>query len=104
MEKVSGLIRKEKLRLHQFSAIDPSEIVISFDNEEINKLWEESEPWQRACSNFLGEINNSYSKHDWIWLLKRSDWILPHIVGDTPITGAPAFYVNANDSEKAGKK
>ena len=36
--------------------------MISFNNDEIDKLWAESEPWQRACSNFLGEINNNYPK------------------------------------------
>ena len=79
MEKVSELILKGKLRLHQLAGIDPAEIIVPFNNDEIDKLWEESEPWQRACSNFLGEINNNYPKSKRIQLIKRTNWILPHM-------------------------
>ena len=54
MEKVSELIIKGKLRLCQFAGIDPAEIVVPFTNDEINRLWEESKCWQRACGKFLG--------------------------------------------------
>ena len=49
MENVSGLMIKEKLRLCQLAEIDPAEIIVPFNNDEIDKLWEESEPWQRTC-------------------------------------------------------
>ena len=52
VEKVSELILKGKLRLCQLTGIDPPETVVPFTNDEIDKLWAESEPWQRACSNF----------------------------------------------------
>ena len=52
---------------------------------------------------FLGEINN-YPKSKRIQLIKRTNWILPHIVQDTPITGAPTFYTDANKSGKTGYK
>ena len=54
MEEVSELILKGKLKLHQLAGIDPAEIIVPFNNDEIEKLWEESEPWQTACSKFFG--------------------------------------------------
>ena len=65
MEKVSELILKGKLRLCQLAGIDPAEIVVPFTNDEINKLWVESELLQKACSIILGgEINNNYPKSE----------------------------------------
>ncbi|KAL6048456.1 hypothetical protein STEG23_026502, partial [Scotinomys teguina] len=104
VEKISDLILKGKLRLHQLAGIDPAEIVVPLTKEEIEKLWAESEPWQRACSNFLGEINSKYPKSDRIELIKRADWILPRIVRETPISGVRTFYTDANKQGKAGYK
>ena len=53
MEKFSELILKGKLRLCQLAGIEPAEIVVPLNKDEIVKLWEESEPWQRAYSNFF---------------------------------------------------
>ena len=78
-EKVSELIIKGKLRLHQLAGIDPAEIKVSFTNDEIKKLWEDNEPWQRACANFGGEINSNYPKSGRLNLIKRTSWILPHL-------------------------
>ncbi|KAL6031193.1 hypothetical protein STEG23_024783, partial [Scotinomys teguina] len=104
VEKISDLILKGKLRLRQLAGIDPAEIVVPLTKEEIEKLWVESEPWQRACSNFLGEINSKYPKSDRIELIKRADWILPKIVRETPISGVCTFYTDANKQGKAGYK
>ena len=52
----------------------------------------------------MGEINSNYPKWDRISLIKRTTWILPQIVHDTPITGACTFYTAANKSGKAGYK
>ena len=54
MEKVSELIIKGKLRLCQLAGIDPAEIIVPFTADEIRKLWEDNEPWQRDCANFFG--------------------------------------------------
>ena len=43
MKKVSELILKRKLRLHQLAVMDPTEIVVPFHNDGIGELWEESE-------------------------------------------------------------
>ena len=67
-------------------------------------MWEDNEPWQRACANFLGEINNNYPKSKRLNFIKRTSWILPRIVRDAPITGARTFYSDANKSGKAGYK
>ncbi|KAL6058684.1 hypothetical protein STEG23_035833 [Scotinomys teguina] len=104
VEKISDLILKGELRLRQLAGIDPAEIVVPLTKEEIEKLWAESEPWQRACSNFLGEINSKYPKSDRIELIKRADWILPRIVRETPISGVRTFYTDANKQGKAGYK
>ncbi|KAL6090638.1 hypothetical protein STEG23_006836 [Scotinomys teguina] len=104
VEKISDLILKGKLRLRQLAGIDPAEIVVPLTKEDIEKLWAESEPWQRACSNFLGEINSKYPKSDRIELIKRADWILPRIVRETPISGVRTFYTDANKQGKAGYK
>ncbi|KAL6087838.1 hypothetical protein STEG23_011789 [Scotinomys teguina] len=99
VEKISDLILKGKLRLRQLAGIDPAEIVVPLTKKDIEKLWAESEPWQRACSNFLGEINSKYPKSDRIELIKRADWILPRIV-----SGVRTFYTDANKQGKAGYK
>ncbi|KAL6061548.1 hypothetical protein STEG23_000991, partial [Scotinomys teguina] len=104
VEKISDLILKGKLRLHQLAGIDPAEIVVPLTKEDIEKLWAESEPWQRTCSNFLGEINSKYPKSDRIELIKRADWILPRIVRETPISGVRTFYTDENKQGKAGYK
>ncbi|KAL6087981.1 hypothetical protein STEG23_022841, partial [Scotinomys teguina] len=104
VEKISDLILKGKLRLRQLAGIDPAEIVVPLTKEEIEKLWAESEPWQRACSNFLGEINSKYPKSDRIELTKRADCILPRIVWETPVSGVCTFYTDANKQGKAGYK
>ncbi|KAL6031325.1 hypothetical protein STEG23_000678 [Scotinomys teguina] len=102
VEKISELILKGKSRLQQLAGIDPAEIVIPLTKEDIEKLWAESEPWQRACSDFLGKINSKYPKSDRIELIKRADWILPRIVWETPISGVRTFYTDANKQGKAG--
>ena len=60
IEKISDLIFKGKFRLRQLIGRDPAEIVVPLTNEEIDRLWADSEPWQKACSDFLGETNNKY--------------------------------------------
>ena len=68
------------------------------------KLWEDNQHWLRACTNFLGEINNNYSKSDRIRLIKKTNWFLPGFVHDTPITAASTSYTDTNESGKAGYK
>lgn len=52
---------------------------------------------------FLGEINNKYPKSKRLQFIKRTNWVLPHIVWRTPISGSPIFfYTDANKSGKAG--
>ena len=67
-------------------------------------LWEDNEPRQRACTNFLGEINSNYPQSDRLNLIKRTSWILHQIACDAPITGAHTFCTDANKSGKAGYK
>ena len=52
----------------------------------------------------MGEINNNYPKSKRIQLIKRTNWILPSIVQDTPIAGALVFYTYTNKSESMGYK
>ena len=72
---------------------------MTFTTDEIKKLWEGNESRQRACSNYLGEINSNYTKSDRINLIKRITWILICIVCDIPITGA---HTDTNKSGRAG--
>ena len=104
MEKFSELIIKWKLRLHQLAGRDTAEIIVLFTNDEINKLLEESEPWQRTCTNFLGETNNNYPKSERIWLIKRTNLVLSHIVWEKPITRAPTYYTDTNITGRSGYK
>lgn len=53
------MILKGKLKLSQLAGLDSAEIVVSFTNNEIDELWKESEPWQRACSNFLERLTTN---------------------------------------------
>lgn len=77
---ISELIIKGKLRLHQLAGIDPPEIIVPFTRGGIKKLWDDSEPRQRACANLLGEIYSNYPKSNRISLIKRTTWILLQIV------------------------
>ena len=49
-------------------------------------------------------INSNYPKSNKISLIKRTNWILPHIVHEIPITVALPFYTDANKGGKAGCK
>ncbi|KAL6034225.1 hypothetical protein STEG23_023036 [Scotinomys teguina] len=104
IEKISDLIHKGKLRLRQLTGMDPAEIVVPLTNEEVSSLWKDNEYWQRACSNFLGEINNHYPKSKRIEFIKKTEWVLPHIVRQKPISGVLTFYTDANKLGKAGYK
>ncbi|KAL6093193.1 hypothetical protein STEG23_016117 [Scotinomys teguina] len=104
IEKISDLIHKGKLRLRQLTGMDPAEIVVPLTNEEVSSLWKDNEYWQRACSNFLGEINNRYPKSKRIEFIKKTEWVLPHIVRQKPISGVPTFYTDAIKLGKAGHK
>ena len=44
MGKVSEINLKGKLRFHQLAGIDPAESRVPFNNDETDKLWENSEP------------------------------------------------------------
>ena len=50
MENASFL--KGKLKLCQLKRVDIRQIIVPCKKDEIDKLWAESEPWQRACSNW----------------------------------------------------
>ncbi|KAL6030268.1 hypothetical protein STEG23_031665, partial [Scotinomys teguina] len=104
IEKISDLIHKSKLRLHQLTGTDPAEIVVPLTNEQVSSLWKDNEYWQRACNNFLGEINNRYPKSKRIEFIKKTEWVLPHIVRQKPISGVLTFYTDANKLGKAGYK
>ena len=62
-EKISELILKGKLRFHQLAGIDPGEIGVINTNVEIASSLAVNEHWQEACTIFLGEISNKYSKN-----------------------------------------
>lgn len=98
---VFELILKGKMKFHQLAGIEPAEIELSFANAEIALFWAEKEYWQRAYSDFLGEINNKYPQSKRLQFIKRTNWILPHRVKGTPISGVPTFYIFANKSGKA---
>ncbi|KAL6058683.1 hypothetical protein STEG23_035832, partial [Scotinomys teguina] len=104
IERISDLIHKGKLRLCQFTEMDPAEIVVPLNKEEVSSLWKDNEYWQRACSNFLGEINNRYPKSKRIEFIKKTECVLPHIVQQKPISGVLTFYTDANKLGKAGYK
>ena len=50
IEKISDMIIKGKVRLHQLTGRDPAEIAVPITNEGISSLWKDNEYWQRACS------------------------------------------------------
>ena len=78
--------------------MNPAKIMVSYTNAVIRQMWGIND-WQRACSNFLKNINNKYPKSKQIQFIKRTNWILPCIVRRAPISGAVTFYTDANKSE-----
>ena len=83
---------------------DTAKIIVPFNNAKIDKLWAKSELWQRVFSNFFKKINNCYPKSKRIQLIKRTNWILSHIVWDTPMTGESTFLTDANKLGKVDYK
>ena len=78
MEKVSELIIKGKLRLHQLAGIDPAEIIMAFTAEEIKKSYGKTmNPGKVLVLIFWGEISSNYPKSDRLNLTKRISLILP---------------------------
>ncbi|ERE67035.1 HERV-K-3q27.3 provirus ancestral Pol protein [Cricetulus griseus] len=100
IEKISDLILKGKLRLHRLTGKDPAEIIVPLTNDEISSLWKDNEYWQITLTDFLGTISNNYPKTDRIKFIKKTVWILPRIVRQTPISGVLTFYTDANKSGK----
>ena len=87
------------------SGTDPEKKnVVPLINVEIMSLWVIHKCWQRSCSNYLGKVNNKYVKSKCIQFIKRTNWILPHIVKRTSIPEAAIFYVDANQMGMAGYK
>ena len=83
VEKISELILKEKLRLYQIAETDPAEIVVPFTNDEIEKL-KMNLGKERAVIFWVRSQQISQKKKKSIY--KRTNWILPHIVWETPIS------------------
>lgn len=73
-----------------------------FTNFEIALLWATNEHWQRVCNIFGGGNNKKYPLGRRLLLIKRINWILPHIVKRIPMSRAPTFDPDANKSGKAG--
>ncbi|ERE72103.1 HERV-K-3q27.3 provirus ancestral Pol protein [Cricetulus griseus] len=94
---------KGKLGLHPLTGKDSAEIIVPLSNEEISSLWKDNEYWQIALTELLGMISNNYPKLR-IKLIKKTVWILPHIIRQTPISGVLTFYTDANKSGKADYK
>lgn len=80
------------------------EIIVPKTNEEISCSCNDNEYCQRACTNFLGDINNSYPNSERAKFIKRTCWVHPCTVRRTPLSGAPKFYTEANKSGNAGYK
>lgn len=53
---------KRKIETLSISRNRPTEIVVPFTNDEIDKLQAESKPWQRACSKLLERFIANISK------------------------------------------
>ena len=62
VENVSELIIKGKLRHCQLAGIDLAEIIVPFTYDEINKLWEENEPWKSAWLIFGEKLTAAIPK------------------------------------------
>ena len=101
VEKVSELILKESLRLHQLEGIDQAEIVVPFTNSEISSPWDRKKHWPRAFSNFWERLaTNKYPQSKKLQITKRTNWILPNIIQGTPISGAPHFILVQTNQER----
>lgn len=72
VENFSELILEGNLAVHQLAGMDPAEIVVPFNKDEINKLWPKSKPWEWACNNFGGDINKNNPPNKRIQLVKRT--------------------------------
>lgn len=81
-----------------------TEILVPLINSEIKSLLFTNEEWHRACSNYLGKINNEYQENKCILLIKGTNWILPCIVKKTLISETPTFYTDANKMGTEGYK
>lgn len=65
--------------------------MVPFTNVQITSLWAKNEHWQRSCNNFLRKISNKYPKNKSFHVIKRTTWILPHVIKGKPVSGVPTF-------------
>ena len=61
--------------------------MLPFTNAEISSIQTQNEYWQRVFNNFLEEISNKYPQIKKLQFIKRTNWIIPYIVWETPIFG-----------------
>ena len=72
--------------------------MVPFTNPDIILLWVEKPYWQRAYSNFGGEISNIYPECKQLQFIKRTNWILSYIIKGMPISRVLTFHTDANKS------
>jgi hypothetical protein len=84
IEKTSELIIKVRRMLHQFSGIDQIEIIVPLTNADIMPLCMIKEDWQKAGSNYLGEIINKHLKSNHVvYKNKTTNCFFLHIIKQT---------------------
>lgn len=57
--------------------MDLAEVEVPYTNAESMQLWVINDDWQRACSNFFGEIKNKYLKSKCLQLIKTLNGLFP---------------------------
>ena len=74
---ISFFISKMRSRCIQLSGYEPYEIVFSFTNDQIHRLFVTSMDWQITIADFIGEVHNHFPKSPLITTAAKHKWIIP---------------------------
>ena len=57
--------------------------------------------WQIAIADFIGEVHNHFPKSPLITTAAKHKWTIPIIIKTIPLTNAPVYFTDANETLKA---
>lgn len=84
------------MKLHQLEGIVPEEIVIILTNAEIASLWVKINICKELILILGGELSNNYPKSKRLQFIKRTNYVLHHIIKGASISEFPTFYSDTN--------
>ena len=102
LDLMAQLILKGRTRCVQMSGKDLNHVIVSLTIKEIQNCFQNHIGWQIAFADYVGSIDNHYPKNPVLQFIKRTQWILPKKVKESPIIDAPVIFTDGTSKGKAG--